>query len=463
MSYHWTSIIGLIISFLPLSLVNAHEIDKLLIKQKSNSVLISQNTSGERKVTIEIKVSESKSSGESWDIDRSVIDIAPQSGSVIKSIYEKPDIAICIKNESSSMACLTDKVNPEITVSCQDSYSCIFDDIFIPSGQSKLVIVDLDAFEHDIIGEGYCEINSECQLGRAKIKLSATSQNNDWSEIVNFLSEYYNRNQNNPKVAGFAQQMLIIAQKSSNQPWAGEFTRSSFINAVDDIKNHSNFWSSPEYRSGWDEVSSKWCRKISGYESTQQSQARYDCGFMISGNHHLDRHIKPGFNKYAEKVFRSAISNSNSNNLIENIISSVEQIRQEHNQFLKQAIEPGIRKNQYISWSLKKIGVNLVPLKAVCVREEAFLNALAKLEREGLISNINSQEIQRRIKSSYKQKEDINTNFIQTSPNRENNSNESLREPLWGEPEDNTNQPLKEPLWGEPETNESSPPGEPIF
>jgi hypothetical protein len=461
MSYHWTSIIGLIISFLPLSLVNAHEIDKLLIKQKSDSVLISQNTSGERKVTIKIKVSESKSSGESWDIDRSVIDMAPQSGGTIKSLYEKPDIAICIQNELGNNDCIPGHVNKPQNIlhaRCEDKYSCNFPSVTLPSGKFKVVIVDVDFAANDLIGYGNCDLNSECQVGQATIKISATSQNNDWSEIINFLTEYYNRNRNNPKLAGFAEQMSIIAQRAYGKPWAGDFTKSSFLEAVEDIKADPDFWNSPPYRSDLDEFSSHFCR--TGLDTNRL--APYDCGFAIAGNHHLDRHIQPGFNKYTEKVFRSTISNSNSNSLIENIISSVEQIRQEHNQFLKQAIKPGIRENQYISWSLKKIGVNVVPKKAVSVREEAFLNALAKLEQEGLISNINYQEIQRRIKSSYKQKED-NTSVIQTSPNRENNSNESLREPLWGEPEDNSNQPLKEPLWGEPETNESSPPGEPIF
>jgi hypothetical protein len=172
MSYHWTSIIGLIISFLPLSLVNAHEIDKLLIKQKSDSVLISQNTSWNRNATIEVEVVGGKPSAlvkeGYWDV-------------YYNSINEQnPDLAICIQDEFGKNDCIPGHVNKPQNIfhaRCQDTYNCNFPNVALPSGKFKVVIVDVDVAANDLIGYDACDINMECQVGQATIKISAISEN----------------------------------------------------------------------------------------------------------------------------------------------------------------------------------------------------------------------------------------------------------------------------------------------
>lgn len=174
MNYRLTSLLLTIASFLYFPLANASEIVNSPLNNKDKSILVSQKITGDRQVTVEIEVNQTKSTGESWDIDRSVIEIAPQTGTTIKAIFEKPDIALCIEYEqdpSSPMMCLQSKENHDITASCQDSYKCTFSDIYVPSGQSKWIIVDLDALENDVIGKGNCEINSKCQLGQGIINI----------------------------------------------------------------------------------------------------------------------------------------------------------------------------------------------------------------------------------------------------------------------------------------------------
>ena len=455
MNYRLTLLLLSIASFLNFPLANASEIVNSPLNNKSKSILLSQKITGDRQVTVEIEVNQTKSTGESWDIDRSVVEIAPQTGSAIKSIFEKPDIALCIEyeqNPSSPMMCLQSKENHDITASCQDSYRCTFDNIYVPSGQSKWIIVDLDALENDVIGKGSCDINSQCQLGLAKIEVYDVQTNSDleWSDITNFLTEFYNTNRTNPKVAGFAEQMLIIAQKSSNQPWAGEFTKSSFINAVNDIKNHPNFWSSPEYRSGWDEVSSRFCRGFN-----VELVAPFDCGFTIAGNHHIDRHLVPAFNQYFDKTFRSLLDKSNP---IDEIIISTRKAIQEHEIFLEQAIIAGLRENKTISWGLKKTALNTVDRKARKLRKKAIKNILGSLEKEGHITN---EDIAKVTKGVFNNLGSNNLNTNQTGKIQQPNPESEAA--IWDVPETtsspnlpNEYTPKPEPaIWDVPETKSS--------
>jgi hypothetical protein len=419
MSYRWTSIIGLFISFLPLSLINAHEIDKLLIKQKSNSVLISQNTSGERKVTIEIKVSESKSSGESWDIDRSVIDIEPQSGGTIKSLYEKPDIAICIQDEFGKNDCIPDHVIKPQNIRharCEDKYSCNFPSVTLPSGKFKVVIVDVDFAANDLIGYGNCDLNSECQVGQATIKISAISEN-----IIG--------NQNKvPELPSGLTEAEVNQQARANGFPKAQYPYFSRPNGCGPANSWWRYHVTPNGPLG-----AYYPNLIRKYLVDGKDVFT----FKESCNNHDICYISGSQKDICDRELYKAL------------------------QFQCSPLLPAIRKECFLTAKAFYFAVTSKTSKT------SYQSASQNQKEYIIFLRQYIDNWQKNTPSSASSNSSNDTNFSQTSPSRENNSNESLREPLWSEPEDNSNQPLREPLWGEPEdapeTNEFSPPREPLF
>jgi hypothetical protein len=167
-------------------IVRANEANNLSTNNQNNSTLISQDTSWNRTATIEVEVINTKPTAE---LEKGFWDAPP---------YEKPDLAICIEDESfpNQRQCVPDNIQPQqlSNALCEDAYRCNFPDVSLPSGQFKIIIVDVDVVVNDIIGYGNCDVNSECQVGQARIKISAISENTIGSqdkvpELPNGLTE----------------------------------------------------------------------------------------------------------------------------------------------------------------------------------------------------------------------------------------------------------------------------------
>ncbi|MFM9905959.1 MAG: hypothetical protein ACKVQJ_15460 [Pyrinomonadaceae bacterium] len=76
-----------------------------------------------------------------------------------------PDIVVCISEGNSAPRCTTE---------CSDSYSCVFTKFTVTSKSFKVRVIDVDLFEHDLIGEGTCVVDTTCNVGQAQVTIKQT-------------------------------------------------------------------------------------------------------------------------------------------------------------------------------------------------------------------------------------------------------------------------------------------------
>lgn len=78
--------------------------------------------------------------------------------------FEQPDIAICLSENNSAYKC--------VRGDCGDGYFCTFIGVPVSSNNFKIIVADVDLFEHDLIGEGTCGIDQTCNIGQAQVKIT---------------------------------------------------------------------------------------------------------------------------------------------------------------------------------------------------------------------------------------------------------------------------------------------------
>lgn len=105
--------------------------------------------------TIRISVMDAKEDGAPWDIGGGL-----------------PDIALCVTHGRTTH-CYPEAAGPEAVRSpwCQDQVSCTFVNIEIPQG-AIIRVLDVDLSENDMIGQGICDGNAVCRIGRASIEFN---------------------------------------------------------------------------------------------------------------------------------------------------------------------------------------------------------------------------------------------------------------------------------------------------
>lgn len=123
---------------------------------------------------VDINVQEFKQNGSPWDGTASSV---------------APEIVICLSGDDVGARCFFNHgtamaVVHTIDVSilrrvhqgfspCKDSYDCFFNKLLIQGREIDVEVWDLDFFNHDLIGEGPCEIDarmeSVCHVGLASV------------------------------------------------------------------------------------------------------------------------------------------------------------------------------------------------------------------------------------------------------------------------------------------------------
>ncbi|MBM4377121.1 MAG: hypothetical protein FJ095_18730, partial [Deltaproteobacteria bacterium] len=109
------------------------------------------------KVTATVRVAPTKPNGKAWDI----------AGG-------KPDIGLCAESKGTKV-CQPGGANTipagEAAV-CQDAFDCIVE-LTLAGDLANLEVVDIDATSNDPVGAGACKVGATCQLGAARVTLTA--------------------------------------------------------------------------------------------------------------------------------------------------------------------------------------------------------------------------------------------------------------------------------------------------
>lgn len=101
---------------------------------------------------IRVSVAPTKDDGSPWDFGGS-----------------GPDIAVCIRG-ARSIRCFPgggDSRDGLSAPECRDSYTCTFRNVPLPAGPYSIEVIDVDATEHDTIGQGSC--GADATFGQARV------------------------------------------------------------------------------------------------------------------------------------------------------------------------------------------------------------------------------------------------------------------------------------------------------
>ena len=279
------------------------------------------------------------------------------------------------------------------------SYNGEIEDAFGPTGGSGTHSFALSDVTQGYVGirvignpdestEWWYEISCSCgtEVASNEEQNNGDENQTDWSYILDVLSNYKNANLRNSAASAFAQQMWNLADgsyqnRAENGRWAGDFTRNTLLIAAKDIASNPSFWNAPppvelRFNSFIDsffdsQLGFAFARFCNASESelldiTSQtggaividpynnSQRAYDCGFARSGEHHVNRHLKPAFKQGIEQMILPIIDNRclSENELIQELNLAIRQLRSEHSQLLEAVLVPGL-KNLLLSLSLR--------------------------------------------------------------------------------------------------------------
>lgn len=113
---------------------------------------------------LEVKIKVEIIGGKPTGTDKGIVAGKPAMLWDISGVWQKPDIQVCFSEVGVQRRC---------TQECSDTESCIFEKLAIQTEKLRLEIIDVDLFEHDLIGEGICIVGSTCVIGQARVTIEA--------------------------------------------------------------------------------------------------------------------------------------------------------------------------------------------------------------------------------------------------------------------------------------------------
>lgn len=131
----------------------------------TSAVLGQSKMKAEQKLPMEVEIHVKIIGGKPSGTDRGIINGKPAMLWDAASEFERPDIVVCIMEGNS---------DPRCTTECSDSYSCVFTKFTVSSETFRVGVLDVDLFEHDIIGENSCRIDIPCIVGQAEVTVKRT-------------------------------------------------------------------------------------------------------------------------------------------------------------------------------------------------------------------------------------------------------------------------------------------------
>lgn len=110
-----------------------------------------------RRVQVNITVDGAKPGGLPWD-----------------GVRDAPDVALCV-TQGTQTNCFPEghSENEVHRPQCRDSNICPIADVPLPEG-ARLTIIDVDVLENDVVGTGFCALNTPCRIGAAQVVVLAT-------------------------------------------------------------------------------------------------------------------------------------------------------------------------------------------------------------------------------------------------------------------------------------------------
>lgn len=252
--------------------------------------------------------------------------------------------------------------------------------------------------------EWWYEIACSCPTELDSTDDPVANTQSDWARILNITNQYYQNNSSNSAVSAFAYQMRTLANGSHNKRkevggWAGDFTRNTLLEAVNDIDANEVFWQNPPETgiSFWESQFGYYCDNAPDIDITDpnnNSLSEHDCGFARSGEHHFDRHLVPAFKKHVSSTLLPIVENNCLEDKVSEILSALNELESEHSLLLNSVLVPGLDTIPGVSLALRYFAASGIPERAIDLRENTIQEVLKDFLSQGKISQKDFSELE---------------------------------------------------------------------
>ncbi len=243
-----------------------------------------------------------------------------------------------------------------------------------------------------------CQSEFICDNQKENLNQSEVAQREkEWSFINTTLQKYYQETKSKKiELVGFAHQMYNLADISYNNReeiggWAGNFVRYNLYFAANDIRNRWDYWQK-SYSGKACVVIPQLIPKISYWGRLRNLILALifenDCGALGAGYAHERDHLNPAFQQYIKSQLTTVIQQNLQGNIREKMICKIQEIIQEHDALIRNAVIPGWQKidDSEMSSTARKLAQEIVPLVAKDLRSETFQEVIKEFRQKKIIN-----------------------------------------------------------------------------